>query len=215
MAEKPKWPGQIEEALFDLAQVRALASVVRAEVYWTFSTDEPMSTADVAKAISRGAATVRYHVNELLKADMLIAVETRKRKARTEDAYVHKIINGYTPRPPYEPDYLEAIHKGFTAIQRYTSREREAVYAVSNIEHDFYQLQLYRRSTIRLAPDQIAKLRRKLADVVYEFVPLSDPAGIQVNVSTYMSPTKGESERRYQELTGHELGDKPIVEPED
>jgi hypothetical protein len=94
------WPGQVDRAIFTLAQVRALSSVVRSEVFWAFSAFEPRSTNEVATAIRRTSPTVRYHVNELLKADMLIAVETRKKRSRIEEAYVHKMVRGYTPAPP-------------------------------------------------------------------------------------------------------------------
>ena len=113
-----RWPGQIERGILDLAQVRALASPARAEVYYAFSAEEPLSTNEVAVSLRRAAPTVRYHVNELMKAGLLLDVESRKRHARTESAYVHAMVYAFTARPPYEPEYLEEIHKGFEAILR-------------------------------------------------------------------------------------------------
>src|SRR5687767_4085828 len=116
-------PGQVLTANFSLVQVRALSSVARSEVFWAFSPTEPRSANDVAAALRRTPPTVRYHVNELIKADMLLAVETRRRRSRTEEAYVHRIVRGYTPAPPYDKEYLEEMHRGLAAIFRHAERE--------------------------------------------------------------------------------------------
>lgn len=213
MVRNAGWPGQIEQGTFDLAQVRALSSVVRAEIYYTFNPDEPLSTADVARAVGRGAATVRYHVNELLKVDLLMPVETRKRHARTEDAYVHRFAIGLTSLPPWTPEYLAAINRGFEALVRKMIRERAATMAVANLQPDYYPLNLFRIATLRLNEHQIGELRKKLADLVFEYLPKQDPNGLKMEVAGYLAPSKQDSERKFFELTGSKLVYRAEPEP--
>ena len=202
MKKDALWPGQIKEGTFALAQVLALASVVRAEVYYAFSSEEPRSTADVAQAIGRSPATVRYHVNELLQVDLIFAVETRKRHARTEDAYVHRFGVGFTSAPPWTPEYLAAINKGFEAIVRKIIRERAAALTVTNLDPSLNSMNLFRIASLRLREPDIAELRTKLAGLVFEYIPRQSPDGIAMEVAGYMSPTKQASEKMYFELTG-------------
>lgn len=199
------WPGQIERAYLDLDQVRALASVVRSEVYWAFQTLEPMSTNDVAKVLRRAAPTVRYHVNELLKVDLLLAVETRKRRSRTEDAYVHRIAKAFTPPPPYDEDYLAEMNRGFAAILRAMERERASALATANEFPTFYENTLFRQSVIRVSPERIPELRQELADIISKYSKANDEQGTLVRITTYMAPLFGESERQFRETTGRDL----------
>lgn len=216
MADRIFWPGQIGYGIYTLEQVKALASSVRAEVFWSFAADRPLSTLEIAQMLKRSPSTVRYHANELIKADLLMVVETRKRRSRTEEAYVHRIVEGFTARPPWEPNYMEEVNRGFDSILRGMSRERRLSYEVSNLDPDFYSNIFYNRYTVRLSPANIAKLRKKMRDLMVEFDQLDDPKGMRIEYSAYMSPDRGESMLRYQQLTGKEWGgDTTMDEPED
>lgn len=199
------WPGQIEEAYLDLNQVRALASVVRSEVYWAFQTTEPLSTSDVARMLRRAAPTVRYHVNELLKVDLLLAVETRKRRSRIEDAYVHRIARAFTPRPPYDDEYLAEMNRGFAAILRAMERERASALTAANEDPPFYDHTLFRQAVIRIAPGRMRDLRQELVELLTRYGSSRDEEGTLVRIAAYMDPLIGESERHYRLTTGREL----------
>ncbi|HRF59514.1 MAG TPA: helix-turn-helix domain-containing protein [Fimbriimonadaceae bacterium] len=205
MSRTDLWPGQIDEAYLDLNQVRALASVVRSEVYWAFQTAEPLSTGDVARLLRRAAPTVRYHVNELLKVDLLLAVETRKRRSRIEDAYVHRIARAFTPRPPYDEEYLAEMNRGFAAILRAMERERASALTAANEDPPFYEHTFFRQTVIRIAPDRLRELRQELADLVTRYGKVRDEDGTLVRVAAYMDPLIGESERHFRTITGREL----------
>jgi hypothetical protein len=188
-----RWPGQVERGILDLAQVRALASPARSEVYYAFSAEEPMSTSEVAVSLRRAAPTVRYHVNELVKANLLLDVETRKRHARTESAYVHSMVYAFTARPPYPPEYLEEIHKGFGAILRTMERERKTSLAVAQIDPGFYDFVGFRHNFITLPADQLARFKSRMYEVLEEFEQYADPEGILTHVVSYISPVIAES----------------------
>jgi DNA-binding transcriptional ArsR family regulator len=211
MRDSARWPGQIEEAYFTLEQVRALSSTIRSEVFWTFSYQEPYSTSDVAKMLMRSAPTVRYHVNELLKADLIYPVETRKRRSRTEEAFVHRIVRPYTPRPPYDEAYRHEVDRGLSAILRSAERERRAFLDLAQVDDSTHDLHLFRQAYIRLKPEKVAQLRKRLIDVLYEFIPDNDPEGIRMHVMGYLAPVFGESERLFEEKTGRKL--KSDAEP--
>ena len=216
MAERTYWPEQIGFGIYSLEQVKALSSAVRAEVYWSFAGEQPKSTLEIAQMLKRSPSTVRYHTNELIKAGLLIAVETRKRRSRTEEAYVHKIVEGFTAKAPWEPEYMEEVNRGFDSILRGMSRERRLAYEVSNLDHEFYNNIFYNRYTVRLTPQNIAKLRKKLRDIMVEFDQLDDPKGMRMQFSAYMAPDRSESMARYHELTGKEWGgDTTMDDPED
>jgi len=201
------WPGQVDRAIFTLAQVRALSSVVRSEVFWAFSAFEPRSTNEIAVAIRRTPPTVRYHVNELLKADMLLAVETRKKRSRIEEAYVHKMVRGYTPAPPYEKEYMNEMNRGLAAILRSMEKEREACLAVGDEDTAFDKFNLFRHSYLKLSPAKIAELRKRIAELADEEWGSEDESddGIAIHVVGYFAPTIMESQLHYRKVTGQDL----------
>lgn len=205
------WPGQVQKAYFTLDQVKALSSLVRSEVFYAFSATEPLSSGDVATATHRTAPTVRYHVNELIRVGLLIPVETRKKRSRTEEAYVQAMVDGYTPRPPFEKEYLEEMHRGFGAILRGIERERASALAVANEDAEFYNLTNFRHTFLKLTPERAAELRKKLNAVVLDFLEDQDPNAIALHAVTYMSPLPSESRKRYREVTGKDLKEQ---EPE-
>jgi hypothetical protein len=204
------WPGQDEEIIFNLVQLRALSSVARSEVFWAFSNIEPRSTNEVAVAIRRTSPTVRYHVNELLKANMLLAVETRKRRSRTEEAYVHSFVKGYTPRPPFEKEYIDEMNRGLSGILRSLEKERAAGMLVANEEPSYYQIMQFRHEFLRLGPKEIQELRKKLADLIYEYDDKQDPNGVSIHLAGFMAPVYWESQAKYFELTGKQLAEWEI-----
>lgn len=199
------WPGQEEVVTFDLAQLKSLSSIARSEVFWAFSATDPQSTTDIAAAISRTAPTVRYHVNELVKANMLVVAGTRKRRSRTEELYVQKFHWGYTKRPPYDAEYMEEINRGFGAICRAMDRERAAATIVGNMDLPFYEKNHFVHAFIKLGPEKAKELSKRLRDLVSEYDKMEDEGEDVLHISTFFAPVLQVSQRRYRDLTGEEL----------
>lgn len=209
MTAKVHWPGQVEQINMDLAQVTAIASVARSEVFRAFNAREPLSAAEIAAAIGKSAQTVRYHINELLKVGLIIAVETRKRRSRIEEAYVHKALESYSIRPPYPPGYAEQLIRGFQAILRNMGRERSALIRLHEVDPELRDFGAYRYSTVRMTQETAASTKARLLETLAEIAQIDEPDGQRVNVSIYMSTTLGASRAVYEDLTG-----KPL-EPDD
>lgn len=199
------WPGQEEVVTFDLAQLKSLSSIARSEVFWAFSATEPKSTTDIAAAINRTAPTVRYHVNELVKSNMLIVAGTRKRRSRTEELYVQKFHWGYTSRPPYEQEYLEEINRGFGAIARAMDRERAAANIVGNIDLPYYDKTHFVHAFVKLSPAKLKELSKRFRELIAEFDKEENDEEDVVHISTFFAPVLQVSQRHYRDLTGKEL----------
>ncbi|HLO99686.1 MAG TPA: helix-turn-helix domain-containing protein, partial [Fimbriimonas sp.] len=87
------FPGQVERIDLTIEQVRVLSSEIRNEVFYSYQKREPRSVAEVANGLGKSAQTVHYHTNELADAGLLIAVEERKVRSRTEKLYVHAALS--------------------------------------------------------------------------------------------------------------------------
>lgn len=200
---KEPWPGQVDVIYYDLAQVTALASVVRSEVFFTLSHAEPMSTADVAKAIGKAPTAVRYHINELLRVGLIIAVEQRKRRSRIEDAYVHKGLESYSQRGQVSEEYLRQINRGFNAILRHMGKERAAALRVRNLDEDPTIPAGYRRQTVRVSLETARETVRQMNAIVDNTRNLEDPEGKRYHVAWYLSLSLGDALEIYEQRTGH------------
>jgi predicted ArsR family transcriptional regulator len=198
------YPGQSKRAVFTLDQVKALTSAIRSEVFWAFNPNEPLSAAEVASALAKSAQTVHYHVHELVGAGLLIGVETRKKRARTETLYVHSSLDfvGQGPKAPKE--YREHIRDGFAAITRAMVREEEALHRVFDADDaSIAQFSAYRRASVRLSPERAAYFKQRLYEVLTEMeAQAEDPQGIRVNAAVFMKPTQAESRQWLERLKG-------------
>ncbi|MBS1724420.1 MAG: helix-turn-helix transcriptional regulator [Armatimonadetes bacterium] len=189
MPQEPRWKGQLEIIFFDLAQVSAIASAVRSEVFWAFNARDPLSVRDVAEALRKSAQTVRHHVNGLLDVGLLMPVEYRKKRSRTEEAYVHAAMEFRTQLPPITTEYRELINKGFDSILRQMGRERSALIRLEGIDSDLNRYLAYRRHTVRVSPESAAKIKQMLINLSEEVRHLDEEEGVRVHLAVYMSAT--------------------------
>ena len=203
--DRKDFPGQVERAEFDLAQVESLASPVRGEVFWAFTEAHPLSVAEVAAGLGKSAQTVHYHVNELVRIGLLIAVDTRRQGARTEKLFVHaaKVFVSQGALAPRE--YRDHAMRGFQAITRTMARENEALHRAIDVDPTIADLGLYWRETVRLSPERAAELKKKLRAAVSEALQYeTGEDGTRVTVSVYMAPTIQESRRWRARVAGEE-----------
>jgi DNA-binding Lrp family transcriptional regulator len=197
------FPGQVERIDFDLAQVECLASPIRSEVFWAFTPDQPQSVAEVALGMGKSAQTVHYHVNELVKRGLLIAVDTRRQYARTEKLFVHAAVSFLQLGAKAPREYRDQIVRNFQAITRTMARENEAIHRTVDVDPSFLDFSLYRRISIRLTPERARALRETLIDAIRAAAEAdAGEEGTRVNVSVYMAPTVTESRRWRQRVLG-------------
>lgn len=180
---------------FELEHVTAIASASRSEVFWAFDKDEPLSTKQVAAGLGKSAQTVRYHVNELVAIGLLLPVEVRKSRSRTEEAYVQSAFEFRAKAPPVSQEYQEQMIRGFDSILRQMSRERAEMVRLMNVDPDLIRYLGYRRYTIRVNPDNAKELRRRLVQLAEDARELETKEGVRVHYTVYMSATASESQK--------------------
>jgi DNA-binding transcriptional ArsR family regulator len=196
------FPGQVEVLHLELEHVRALASPVRSLVFWTFSDRVPKSISDVAREVGRSPQSVRYHVNSLHDLGLILAVDTRKRRSRTEELYVQKGLSTYDRPPPVTPLYNRYRTRGFKLESR--KMAKEMAYYYGYVEHNpgFIQRTLWHKGHLRLHPDDVKILREEIIEAFQRAerkqVPLDQ--GIEVNVINYIRPTMLQITRWAEEL---------------
>jgi len=189
VALQPKFPGQVPILYFDLPQLEALASPIRSEVFWSFSWEEPRSAADIARALGKSAQTVHYHVNALIGVGLLLEVDRRKRGARFEKLYVQAAAKLFVrPTPPREQHV--PITKGFKGLTRLMAREFEAMWAAIEVDPSFQPVGLNRKIAIRIRPERVAELRRRVLELTDELMDSpSDEEGPHLHVYVCLTPT--------------------------
>lgn len=199
---KPAFPGQKKRLYFDMEQLEALASPIRAEVFWSFTKDQPQSVSEVAKALGKSAQTVHYHVNALVEVGLLISVAERKSRARMEKLYVHSASQLFTkPDAPFEEH--GPMIRGFKAITRSMAREYETMWRAIERNPDFGSCRLIRRISVRMSEERAVRVKNLLKELADELmVSASDPEGSRVNVYMFMAPTLGESRRLLETRNG-------------
>lgn len=209
MSEPIYWPGQTERHYFDLAQVTTIASAVTAEVFWTFDKQHPYSAADIGKVLGRPTPTIRYHVNQLLEVGLIFVAETRKRRSRTEEAYVHSSLSFWANDPPHAPEYAEQMMRGFDSILKQLHRERTLLLKLVNQDLENRAYGAFSWSNIRLTKQGAQQFRKVLHEKIAELEALdsSDPSAIRTKLFVHYGPSLRAAKALYQQTTGEEFED--------
>lgn len=202
------YPGQVERLEFDLDQLTAIASAPRSEVFWTFRSDEPLSIAEAAREMGKPAASVGYHVNELVRVGLLIVVGQRRSHSRTEKLYVHAGLQCYGRGHPMTPEYRRQGARGFSAILRMFARERAALHRVLPHRMDLGDFCLFSVFSIRLKREDALELREEMRSVLRKYLERQDPSGTRVHLTAISHPDMGEIRGSYLSATGEVLGEE-------
>lgn len=207
MAERTLLPGQLEQLTYNQEQLMALTSVARTTVLWGFNENKPLSVAEVAELIGKSPQSVHAHVNKLVEVGLLIAVETRKKRSRTEKAYVYAARELYTPNPPYTSECREALSTRFASLMRHLIREMSLAQRV--MEHDAsYQAYTFQRYyNVMVSEEEAWAIRRFFQETLMGASRMTKGEGARVTLACLMLPAVGESMARYREVTGEGLGD--------
>lgn len=189
--------GQVAEFELTLDQMKCLASSSRSEVYWNFTPDQPRSISEIAAEIGRSAAAVTYHVNELVRVGILIAVGERKRRSRTEKLYVLGARNFVTKSIGFSPEYDALILEGYNALLRLMSRERDLYQQAFLDFAELRGLSTWRRQSVKVAPEKAKAFVEKIRLELREFASTPpDDDGVRVAFSFFAVPSLGETRQR-------------------
>jgi hypothetical protein len=205
MGDRIFWPGQVPIHTFSLEQLRAVGSASRAEVFWAYNSTEPQSVFDIGRAIKKSPQTVRYHTNELLKQDLIFPVEFRKRRSRTEEAYVHRAVNIFTEAQPMAADYLVEVVRGHKALFRQLDRDRTAALRLGAESAEYAFLETIRISSVRLTKAQIREARTLIIETLKKIEAMESTDGVRISYFMAFAPVFGETAAIYETLTGQKL----------
>ena len=211
MQEAVLFPGQVERLEFDLAQITAIASFARSEVFWTFNPHEPLSVADVAQRMGKPVPTVNYHVNALSKVGLIIPVASRRKGARTEKLYVHAGRASVGRGHPMTPEYRIQAAKGFAAILRTYIRERALLHRVLPHRRDLADFCIFQIFSVRVRREQAIEFRREMMELLRKYEASESDEGVKVRVAVIAHPEGGEIRAAYKEATGQPLGKETIA----
>ena len=212
MAERTLFPGQEEQLTYNGEQLLALTSVARTSVLWGFNENKALSVAEVAQLIGKSPQSVHAHVNKLVEVGLLIAVETRKKRSRTEKAYVYAARELFTPQPPYTPESRQALSARFAALMRHSVREMSLAHAVMEKDPSFQAYTFSRFYNVMVSEEEAWAIRRFFQEALLGASRMSKGEGARVTLACIMLPAVGESTARYRELTGEGIGDDPSDE---
>lgn len=164
-----------------------------------------MSVQEVAIAIKKSPQSVRYHTNDLLKVDLIFPVVLRKKRSRTEEAYVWRAIDYSTPAPPHASEYLAEMIRGYRAIMRQRDREREAALHLINEFPDLHLVDLFWLSNVRLTVGALPAIRAKLKKFIQELEEMDTESGHRTTFYFGAAPNIGATRQIYHDLTGKPL----------
>lgn len=207
MSNPTLFPGQLEHLTYNYEQLVALTSVARTTVLWGFNEHTPLSVAEVAQLIGKSPQSVHAHVNKLAEVGLLIAVETRKKRSRSEKAYVYAARELYSPNPPFTSTFREAMSARFASLMRHLVREMTLAYKV--MEHDAsYQAYTFSRYyNVMVTEEEARSLRRFFQETLLGASRMTKGEGARVTLACMMLPAVGESVARFQEVTGESIAD--------
>jgi hypothetical protein len=184
--------GQVAKIVFNLEQLECLASGVRSQVFWAFSSKVPESVAQVAKGLGKSAQTVHYHVNELVRVGLLLGVETRQVRSRTETLYVHAARLNVDAGAVASPDEFALRAKGFRTLAKNTIEETELYYERLAQDSSVSDFSLLARDNVVMSREQFAEFRARMKAVLEEILAAQPEDGVRINVLFYARPTQGQ-----------------------
>lgn len=187
---------QVDRIDFTLEQVQCLASVARSEVFWSVSITKPASIAEIAAGLDRPANTTTYHVNELVKAGLLIAVGERMSKTRREKLYLKAARANFHLGAHAPKDYRNYVISGFLNLARAMGREVETVHDVYDQEPEMSDFAALRRFTFKVSRERSVEFKQQMAALLRQFAVQEDDEGVRINAVFYMAPTLAESRAR-------------------
>lgn len=194
MVRRMAFKEQIDRLVLNLEQAECLTSEVRNEVFWAFSPRNPMSVAEVARGLAKSAQTVHYHANELLRVGLLVAVDTRQSRSRTETLYVHKGCGTVDQGAQGSREHNAMRAKSFRFTAKRLMAETDAMYDAVVDDPSRFAHDVFYRGNFFLSPAQSQRLRDRMHELLLEVArEPAEPGAARIHVMFYARPTVGQS----------------------
>jgi len=208
-------PGQVEIHLYSLDQVKVVASPMRALAFGAFHAFEPRAVSDVAKLIAKSPQSLYHHVQILTEVGLLLPVETRQKRSRTETLFVTiaPICRG---KFHMGEEYERYRVKAFKLEAQKIIREYSAGRALTLHDESMLRATQYRRHHIRMTPERAHQLIEDISILFRAAVAEENtacPNSLRFNVLGFLAPMVSESKERAKNLeaTLPDLLDTPDV----
>lgn len=197
------FPQQIDRLVFSLEQVECLTSRVRSDVFWAFTSHTPLSVGEVARGLAKSAQTIHYHVNELVEVGLLVAVDTRQSRSRTENLYVHKGLTNVDQGSKGSREHNAMRAKSFRFTARTMVEETDALYDIVASDPSRYDHNVLVLKNLFLTAEQSLRLRARLREMVDDLIrEQPEEGGVRTHVLFYARPTVGQIRAWREELGG-------------
>ncbi len=187
---------QVNQLVLTLEQAGCLTSAVRNEVFWAFSPRNPMSVADVARALGKSAQTVHYHANGLVKVGLLVAVDKRQSRSRTELLYVHKGCGTVDQGPLGGREHNAMRAKSFRFTAKRIMEETDAMYEAIADDPSRFVHNTFLRGNFYLTAEQAERLGQTMWNMIVELGrEQATEDAVRTHVMLYARPTVGQSQK--------------------
>lgn len=173
----------------ELEQLKGLSVPLRFRIIKELMT-EPMSTAELAKALDERPNKLHYHVSELERLGLIEVAETREKGNLIERAYrpvasYFRIDSGLFRG---SSEASNALVQNALALLDTTAVDLERLAAVDDFGGDLSDEIVQMHLRLQLTSDDADELRQRLRDLLHEFADRDDPQApseVRLTVVTY------------------------------
>ncbi|MBL8066984.1 MAG: ArsR family transcriptional regulator [Armatimonadetes bacterium] len=195
---------QVDAVTFSDEQLAVLASAQCNEVFEAIPYAHASSIREIAKEVDKSTASVGEHLVKLVEAGLVLAVDSRKRRAREETLYARSAFR-------YNLDPLKMSDKSkelYVTKFRCEMRQIDRLHALAqkglNNDASLIDHMLYKNFAGYLSPEGATKVKEALVQALRVFVDNmeTDPAKresghyVRAKFAAILMPAQTESERR-------------------
>ncbi|MEI7577084.1 MAG: helix-turn-helix domain-containing protein [Armatimonadota bacterium] len=145
------------EVVLSEEQLKCLASPVRADVFETLKSKGRVSARELSTSMGMSAQTIYFHLNELLKVELVEVVERRAATKRPENVFAATALSYRFPEG--QPDIEHLVLKSISATLRRVMRNFESH------AHDSENAQIL-RTVICLSEEDLSIFKKMIFDAL-------------------------------------------------
>lgn len=198
------FPKQVEVMTLSDSQLSVLASASCNEVFEAISYQHPISIKEVSQEVDKSTASVGEHVAKLVDVGLILAVLTRKKRAREETLYARSAF-AYKLNPLVLSERSKDLYiTKFRCEMRQIDRLHSLAQTALSHDESLFDHILYKNYAGYLSPDGASKVKEALNHALTVFVENmeTDPVVrqsahyVRAKFAGILLPAQTESERR-------------------